>query len=170
MEAIEAEHLPLLVPAILAPSPARDWPCLIRSKNEAWTRNDQPLLRAIEKESLDVIKAYFEGGIAIHREAFRRAAHANRLEILQWLYALLADAGAAIPKKPDLFVRVSLRFDIWFFRRAVNSVQLSLLQNHRELALELKRAAGELPDAQPLCSWIDRHVLAPLALWTWPNI
>jgi hypothetical protein len=165
MEAAEAKPAPPPVAAILSLSPGQGWPCLITSKTGAWTRNDRPMLRAIEKESLDVVKAYFEGGTAIHREAFRLAAQAHRLEILQWLYALLADAGAAVPEKPDLFARVSLRFDVWFLRRAVDPDQLSLLQNHRKLALELKQAAGELPTAQPLCLWIDHHVLVPLDLW-----
>ncbi len=151
--------------AILSSSPLRDWPCLVRSEKEPWTRNDQPLLHAIEKECLDVVKAYFAGGVAIRREAFRRAARAKRLDVLQWLYSLLADAGAAIPEKPDLFARASLRFDVWFLRRAVDSSLLGLLQNHSELARELQRAAGEAPDAQPICSWLDRHVLEPLALW-----
>lgn len=149
---------------ILPPSPARAWPCLVRSE-KTWTLNDQPLLHAIEKESLGVVKAYFEGGVAVRREAFRRAAQANRLDVLQWLYSLLACAGAAIPKKPDLFARVSLRFDVWLLRRAADPTQLDLLQNHLELARALKQTAGALSDAQSLCLWLDDHVLQPLALW-----
>jgi hypothetical protein len=158
-----AERIASPAAVILPPGPARAWPCLVRSEKEPWTLNDQPLLRAIEKESLSVIKAYFEGGVAIRRDTFRHAAQANRLDVLQWLYSLLTCAGAAVPKKPDLFARVSLRFNVWLLRRAADPAQLGLLRKHFELACELKRNAGALSDARPLCAWLDDHVLQPLA-------
>jgi len=161
MESIEHVASPAAV--VLPPSPVRAWPCLVRSEKAPWTLNDQPLLHAIEKESLSVIKAYFEGGVAIRRDAFRQAAQANRLDVLQWLYSLLSCAGAAVPKKPDLFARISLRFNVWLLRRASDPAQLDLLQKHFELARELKQNAGALSCAQPLCAWLDDHVLQPLA-------
>ncbi len=150
--------------AILLSSSARAWPCLVRSE-ESWTRNDQPLLRAIEKEGIDIVRAYFESGVAIQREAFRQAARSNKLEILRWLYSLLADAGAAVPKKLDLLTRISLRFSAGFLHQVADPERLSLLQNHVSLARELKQAAGEHQEARQLCSWLDHNVLEPLALW-----